>query len=81
MDLQLLLLLLMNSFRLYYFFPVYIVVQSKLSSYLQQDLLGDKDEDGNTPLMLAIESGSLDTAKLLIERGKSYIPAYEYRKT
>ena len=42
----------------------------------QQELLCDKDEDGNTPLMLAIESGSHDAAMLLVDRGilDCYLP-------
>ena len=49
------------------------IVNTNSLHIFQQELLSDKDEDGNTPLMLAIESGSLDAAMLLVDRGMSYL--------
>ena len=49
------------------------IVYTNSLHIFQQELLSDKDEDGNTPLMLAIESGSLDAAMLLVDRGLYFL--------
>lgn len=36
---------------------------------LQEALLVDKDEDGNTALMLAVESGKYNFVNFIIKRG------------